>query len=106
MTKITLAALAVCVLLPAGQAAAATPRDSILAEFLAQAIFHGFCVGDIPIPTRYSPEAFSINFRRSLKYGIQCIGVIIKYFLHKTRVFNFTIFCPDTDNYKSKCVES
>ena len=37
MTKITLAALAVCVLLPAGQAAAATPRDSILAEFLAQA---------------------------------------------------------------------
>jgi len=61
-------------------------------EFLAQAIFHGFCVGDIPIPTRYSPEASSINFCRSLKYGIQCIGVIIKYFLHKTRVFNFAIF--------------
>jgi len=37
MTKITLAALAVCVLLPAGQAAAATPRDAILAEFLARA---------------------------------------------------------------------
>ena len=37
MTKAILAALAVCVLLPAGQALADTPRDSILAEFLAQA---------------------------------------------------------------------
>ena len=37
MTKAILAALAVCVLLPVGQALADTPRDSILAEFLAQA---------------------------------------------------------------------
>lgn len=37
MIKTLLAALAVCVLLPAGLAAADTSRDSILAEFLAQA---------------------------------------------------------------------
>ena len=32
-------------------------------EFLAQVIFHGFRVGDIPIPTRYAHESSSINFR-------------------------------------------
>ena len=37
MTKTILAALAICVLLPGGQAAADAPRDSILAEFHAQA---------------------------------------------------------------------
>lgn len=37
MTKTIFAALAVCVLLPAGQATADTPRDSILAEFQVQA---------------------------------------------------------------------
>ena len=71
-------------------------------EFLAQAVFHRFRIGDIPVPTRYSPEASSINFQRSLKYGIQCVVVVLKYLLQKTGIHNFTIFCPDADNYKRK----
>jgi len=71
-------------------------------EFLAQAVFHGFRIGDIPVPTRYSPEASSISFQRSLKYGIQCVVVVIKYLLQKTRIHNFTLFCPDADNHKRK----
>jgi hypothetical protein len=39
-------------------------------EFLAQAVYHGFRLGDIPIPTRYFAEASSINFGRSLEYGL------------------------------------
>jgi glycosyltransferase involved in cell wall biosynthesis len=61
-------------------------------EFLTQAIFYGFRVGDIPIPTRYFPEASSINFIRSLKYGIQTIWVTIKYFLQKSKIFHFRLF--------------
>lgn len=63
-------------------------------EFLAQAVFCGFRVSDIPIPTRYFPEASSINLRRSLKYGIQTLWVMLKYILQKTKIFHFKLFEP------------
>ena len=61
-------------------------------EFLTQAIFFGFRVGDIPIPTRYFPEASQINFKRSLKYGILTIWVMVKYILQHIGIFNFKLF--------------
>jgi glycosyltransferase involved in cell wall biosynthesis len=61
-------------------------------EFLAQAVLHGFRIGDIPIPTRYFPEASSINFKRSVKYGIQTLIVMMKFLLQKSRIFHFKIF--------------
>ena len=61
-------------------------------EFLAEAIFFGYRVGDIPIPTRYFSEASSINFRRSLKYGIQTVWVMVKYALAKSKVCHFRMF--------------
>lgn len=63
-------------------------------EFLAQAVFYGFRVSDIPIPTRYFPEASSVNFRRSLKYGLQSLWVMVKYILQKTGIFRFKLFEP------------
>lgn len=61
-------------------------------EFLAQAVYHGFRMGDIPIPTRYFEEASSINFRRSLKYGLQTLAVMSKFMLQKMRIGSFKIF--------------
>jgi glycosyltransferase involved in cell wall biosynthesis len=61
-------------------------------EFLAEAVFLGYRIGDIPIPTRYFSEASSINFRRSLKYGIQTMWVMVKYILEKNKVCHFKIF--------------
>lgn len=61
-------------------------------EFLAQTAYFGFRIGDIPIPTRYFAEASSINFSRSLKYGVQTLWVMTKYILQKTRLLNFKIF--------------
>jgi glycosyltransferase involved in cell wall biosynthesis len=61
-------------------------------EFLAQAVYHGFRLGDIPIPTRYFEEASSINFRRSLIYGLQTMAVMIKFMLQKIRLVSFEIF--------------
>ncbi|MFH1877179.1 MAG: glycosyltransferase family 2 protein [Candidatus Omnitrophota bacterium] len=63
-------------------------------EFLAQAIYKGFRVGDIPIPSRYPPEASSINFGRSVKYGLETLVVMCKYILRKTGLFRFRIFDP------------
>lgn len=61
-------------------------------EFIAQAVYHGFRIGDIPIPTRYFDEASSINFFKSLQYGIKTIGVVIKFILEKSGFFHFRLF--------------
>jgi glycosyltransferase involved in cell wall biosynthesis len=63
-------------------------------EFLAEAVFWGFRIGDIPIPAKYFSEASSINFRRSLKYGMQNIWVMAKYILEKNKIFHFKLFEP------------
>jgi len=39
-------------------------------QMLCQAVRAGFRIGEISCPTRYFPEASSINFRRSVKYGL------------------------------------
>lgn len=38
-------------------------------QIIAQAVWHGFRIGEISCPTRYLPEASSIGFRRALKYA-------------------------------------
>ncbi|MFA6410519.1 MAG: glycosyltransferase family 2 protein [Candidatus Buchananbacteria bacterium] len=61
-------------------------------EFLAQAVFCGYRIGDIPIPTRYFADASSINFQRSLKYGLETVIVMFKYSLQKAKIFKFKLF--------------
>lgn len=50
-------------------------------QMLAQVIWAGHTVAEITCPTRYSPESSSINFRRSVRYGIGCVVVALTYFL-------------------------
>jgi glycosyltransferase involved in cell wall biosynthesis len=40
-------------------------------QILTQTIYFGFRIGEISCPTRYFPEASSINFLRSVVYGIK-----------------------------------
>ncbi len=70
-------------------------------EFLAQAVFHGFRIGDVPIPTRYFEEASSINFRRSVRYGIQTLCVMLKFLLQTRGFVKFQIFrkSPEYQRY-------
>ncbi len=46
-------------------------------EILISAIRRGFKIGEIPVPVRYFPEASSINFKRSVKYGINTLLALI-----------------------------
>lgn len=55
-------------------------------QFLAQSAYYGFRIGDIPIPTRYFAEASSINFKRSLEYGILTLVVMAQYILRKSGI--------------------
>lgn len=61
-------------------------------QFLAQAVYFKFKIGDIPMPCRYFEEASSINFRRSVKYGMQTLAVLSKYIIQTTKIGRFKIF--------------
>jgi glycosyltransferase involved in cell wall biosynthesis len=61
-------------------------------QFLAQAVRFGFRLGDIPVPVRYFEEASSINFPRSLKYGVSTLGVVGQYWLDRLGVRHSALF--------------
>jgi glycosyltransferase involved in cell wall biosynthesis len=52
-------------------------------QILFQIVEHGFRIGEIPVPVRYFAEASSINFYRSLKYGIGSVGTALNFLLRK-----------------------
>ena len=52
-------------------------------EIIAQMKVAGMSIKEIPIATRYFPEASMIGFFRSVKYGISILGVMAKYVLFK-----------------------
>lgn len=63
-------------------------------QILAQCFFAGFRVGEISCPANYFPEASSINFRRSVKYGLGCLLTAFQFRLHKWHFAKFQIFRP------------
>jgi glycosyltransferase involved in cell wall biosynthesis len=64
------------------------------AEVLAQAIYLGYRLGEISCPARYFPEASSLNFSRSAKYGLQVLVVSLKFWLQKRGLGHFRMLNP------------
>jgi glycosyltransferase involved in cell wall biosynthesis len=56
-------------------------------EIMAQAVCFRFRVGEIPVPTRYFAEASSVNFERSVEYGLDVLKLVVRYLLHRSRVW-------------------
>ena len=52
-------------------------------QVLFQIIGKGYRIGEIPVPVRYFPEASSINFFRSFRYGILTLWTAFKFFLKR-----------------------
>lgn len=63
-------------------------------QMIAQIFMAGFEIAEVTCPTRYFPEASSINLRRSLKYGLGVLWVSLSYLLHKSGLHRFAIFSP------------
>jgi glycosyltransferase involved in cell wall biosynthesis len=61
-------------------------------QMLAQCVHFGFRIGEVSCPTKYFAEASSINFRRSVKYGLGVLATTIQFVLQKTGVAQFRIF--------------
>lgn len=55
-------------------------------QIIAQFFNAGFQIAELTCPTRYFKEASSINFRRSVFYGIGVLGVSVRYFLHQRKI--------------------
>ena len=63
-------------------------------EMLSQIIYHGYEIAEITCPTRYFEEASSINFKRSVVYGLGVLRVSIVYRLCKLGVMKREMYNP------------
>lgn len=61
-------------------------------QFLTQAIYADLRIGEITCPTRYFEEASSINFSRSVKYGLGCLKNAVLFRLQKMGVYKSGLF--------------
>jgi glycosyltransferase involved in cell wall biosynthesis len=52
-------------------------------QMIAQAVMFGFRIGEISCPTRYFEEASSINFKRSVEYGLGVLSTTAAFVAHK-----------------------
>ena len=71
-------------------------------QFLVQAVFFGFRLGDIPVPVRYFPEASSIGLRPGIAYVAGTLAVIGTYVaerlgLHRSPLFQRREGDPDSE---------
>jgi glycosyltransferase involved in cell wall biosynthesis len=61
-------------------------------EIIAQGVWKGMRIREIPIETRYFEEASQIGFGRSVVYGFSVLAVLLRYKLHKKRIRHSSIF--------------
>ncbi|MDB5693448.1 MAG: hypothetical protein JWO81_2511 [Alphaproteobacteria bacterium] len=67
-------------------------------QMIAQAAWFGFSLGEISCPTKYFPEASSINFRRSCIYGLGVLRTSIEYRLCRWGLKRSALFAPAAEN--------
>ncbi len=71
-------------------------------QFLAQAVHFNFRLGDIPVPVRYFKEASSINFKRSVRYGLATVMTIGQFWLNRLGIYKSSLFQLHSSHSSSK----
>ncbi len=61
-------------------------------QMLAQIVWLGYTIAEVSCPTRYFPEASSINLNRSIKYGFGCLNTAIAFRLAKMKLIKSALF--------------
>ncbi|HYA13814.1 MAG TPA: glycosyltransferase family 2 protein [Syntrophales bacterium] len=61
-------------------------------QMLAQIIWFGHTIAEVSCPTKYFTEASSINFRRSVRYGIECLLTALSFRLAKMQIITSKLF--------------
>jgi glycosyltransferase involved in cell wall biosynthesis len=65
-------------------------------QMLAQCVMFGFRIGEISCPTSYFEEASSINFRRSMKYGLGVLMTTASFVAHRVGILKLPRFMTGT----------
>jgi glycosyltransferase involved in cell wall biosynthesis len=63
-------------------------------QMIAQAVMFDFRIGEISCPTKYFQEASSINFKRSVEYGLGVLSTTMAFVAHKWGLGHFPRFDP------------
>lgn len=61
-------------------------------QLITQVFMEGYEICEVTCPTKYFKDASSINFSRSIVYGIGCLVVSIQYRLHKWKIVNSKLY--------------
>ena len=61
-------------------------------QMIAQILWAGHMIAEVTCPTLYFEEASSINFRRSVTYGLGCLITAVKFRLAKLKLFSCEMF--------------
>jgi glycosyltransferase involved in cell wall biosynthesis len=61
-------------------------------QMIAQAVYLGFKIDEIPVQARYFPEASSVNFKVSTIYGLKTVGVMLRFILQRLGLIHLRIF--------------
>ncbi|MBN1566215.1 MAG: glycosyltransferase family 2 protein [Acidobacteria bacterium] len=61
-------------------------------QMIAQAVYMGFRIKEVPVQARYFPEASSVNFKVSTIYGIKTVGVMLRFLLQRLGLIHFRFF--------------
>lgn len=64
-------------------------------QMLAQILWLGYTIAEVSCPTKYFPEASSINLPRSIKYGFGCLLTAFTFRLAKMKIINSRLFPED-----------
>jgi len=63
-------------------------------QMIAQAVMFGFKIGEISCPTKYFEDASSINFKRSVKYGLGVLATTLGFVAHRMGVVHLPYLSP------------
>ncbi len=61
-------------------------------QMISQIFYAGFNIAEVTCPTKYFPEASSINFSRSMKYGLGVLGVSFTHFFNRIGLVKSEIY--------------
>jgi len=61
-------------------------------QMLAQCVYFGFRIGEVSCPTKYFDDASSINFRRSVKYGLGVMATTLQFAFQKMGMLHLPRF--------------
>jgi glycosyltransferase involved in cell wall biosynthesis len=61
-------------------------------QMLAQIVWFGYTIAEVSCPTSYFAEASSINFKRSMEYGVGCLWTALTFRLAKMKLIKNSLF--------------